>query len=295
MSATSINLFLADRSWAGLVVADAASQNAKVLSAPRDRLGDLLARDELTRSGVYVLTGPSSEGGFGLEGYIGESDALAQRLRRHDKEKTFWNRVYVAVAKDDWLSKSHIRFLEARLLAQAKLAPLMTKVVNEQKNLKYRVSEGDQASLLDFVGFLKIIMPAIGCPLYAFPDLGSGTGTGPAHVAGVQFEMTKLAARAVAFEKDGSFWVAHGSTARVEPLPSLRTTQRESRQDLLARGLLLLDTSRNVLVFTQDVPFKSPSEAAAVVGASSLNGRIEWKVLGAKTTYDEWHRSLPPA
>jgi hypothetical protein len=107
----SISLFLADRSWNGLVVADSASQNARVLTAPKSRLEDLIARNEMKGSGVYILTGPNSKDDFGLEGYVGESDKLAARLRSHAKQKSFWSRVYVAFSKDDWLSKSHILWL----------------------------------------------------------------------------------------------------------------------------------------------------------------------------------------
>jgi hypothetical protein len=128
----SINLFFSERSWNGLVIADASSQNAKVLSAPKSKLEDLVAREELKRSGVYILTGPNSEEDFGLEGYIGESDNLATRLRSHAKKKSFWSRAYVAVSKDSWFSKSHIRFLEARLIMQAKRAPLITRISNDK-------------------------------------------------------------------------------------------------------------------------------------------------------------------
>lgn len=293
MSAISINLFFAERNWSGLVIADAASQNAKVLSAPRERLSELLAREEIARSGVYVLVGPSSSSSFGLEGYIGESDELGQRLRRHAKQKQFWNRAYVAVAKDSWFSKSHIRFLEAKLVEQAKQAPLITKVVNDKQNLEYeRLSDGDRANLEDYVAFLKLIMPALGCPLYAFPELSPPpTGTRVLGGENVHFEMRKGGAVAMAYERDGSFYVTRGSTARVEEKLSLREGYRLSRRELATRGLLVPDPSRNLLLFTQDVPFNSPSDAAAVVGTTSLNGRIEWKVLGTKTTYDEWQRS----
>jgi hypothetical protein len=41
----------------------------------------------------------------------------------------------------------------------------------------------------------------------------------------------------------------------------------------------------------EDVPFKSPSAAAAVVLDRNSNGRTEWKLAGTKVTYDEWQKS----
>ncbi len=300
VSGLSINLFLADRSWSGLVVADASSQNAKILSAPKNKLNDLIAREELKQSGVYVLIGPNSRAEFGLEGYIGESDNLATRLRSHAKTKLFWNRAYVAVSKDGWLSKSHIRFLEARLLQQAKYAPLLTCVTNDKQDLKYdRLSDGETANLEDFMSFLALIMPAIGCPLYAFPDLLSARSasamvtSNPDFSGGnPRFEIVKGMARGVAYEKDGSFWVCKGSTARAAEYSSLRDGYRKTRRTLESRGILLRDDRQGLLVFTQDVPFNSPSDAAAIIGTTSLNGRKEWKVLGTGMTYAEWEESL---
>jgi hypothetical protein len=294
----SINLFLAERSWSGLVVADAASQNAKVLTAPRAKLSDLLSRPELQRSGVYVLTGPSEDATFGLDGYIGESDHLAARLRSHAKKKPFWNRAYVAVAKDDWLSKSHIRYLEARLVQQAKRAPLLARVTNEKQDLAYeRLTDGDQANVEEFAEFLHLIMPAIGCPIYPFPNQG-GIAEWASHLhaspvvrgAEVHFELRKAPARALAYLRDGQFWVCRGSTARVEEKLSLREGYKLARRKMIDQGILIRDPRREVLVFVHDVPFNSPSDAAAVVGTTSLNGRKEWKVVGSGATFDQWER-----
>jgi hypothetical protein len=292
----SINLFFSERSWNGLVIADASSQNAKVLSAPKSKLDELVARDELTRSGVYILTGPNSDEDFGLEGYIGESDNLAARLRSHAKKKAFWSRAYVAVSKDSWFSKSHIRFLEARLIMQAKRAPFITRISNDKQDLSYdRLPDGEVANLEDFVDFLGLIMPAIGCPLFSFPDsihAGTKFGGQPTFAMAIghetHFELAKGAARGIAYLRDGAFWVCKGSTARMEEYSSLREGYRTARRTLEERDILVRDERRGLLVFTQDVPFNSPSDAAAVIGTTSLNGRKVWKVLGTGTTYADW-------
>ena len=292
----SINLFFSERSWNGLVIADASSQNAKVLSAPRTKLAELVDREELKGSGVYVLTGPNTDEEFGLEGYVGESDNLAARLRSHAKKKAFWSRAYVAVSKDSWFSKSHIRFLEARLILQAKRAPLLTRISNDQQDLSYdRLPDGEVANLEEFVKFLALIMPAIGCPLFSFPD-SVNAGAPSARQATVSlviddethFELAKGAARGVAYLRDGAFWVCKGSTARIEEYSSLRDGYRKARRTLMDRDILVRDDRRGLLIFAQDVPFNSPSDAAAVIGTTSLNGRKEWKVLGTNTTYADW-------
>lgn len=295
-TALSVNLFFSERSWSGLVVADASSHNAKVLSAPKSMLEQLVARDELKRSGVYILTGPNADGDFGLESYIGESDNLALRLRSHAKSKPFWSRAYVAVSKDSWFSKSHIRFLEARLITQAKCAPLITRISNSNQDLSYdRLPDGEVANLEGFMQFLALIMPAIGCPLFSFPDAvhaeaGRSKSSAVPLTTGPEthFAIVKGAARGVGYLRDGAFWVCKGSTARVEEYSSLREGYRKARRVLLDRRVLVRDEGRGLLVFTQDVPFNSPSDAAAVIGTTSLNGRKEWKVIGTNEAFGEW-------
>jgi hypothetical protein len=192
-----------------------------------------------------------------------------------------------------------ILFLEARLLQQAKQAPLLTRVTNAKRDLAYdRLSDGDAANLEDFIGLLALIMPAIGCPLYAFPDLihagASSGGRLSIDMAtpgeGTHFELVKGQARGVAYQRDGSFWVCKGSTARLEEFSSLREGYRKTRRELENRGILARDERRGLLVFTQDVPFNSPSDAAAIIGTTSLNGRREWKTLGTRMTYAEWEK-----
>jgi hypothetical protein len=56
----------------------------------------------------------------------------------------------------------------------------------------------------------------------------------------------------------------------------------------MEHGILIKDDQRGLLLFTQDVPFNSPSDAAAVIGTTSLNGRKEWKLLGKGITYADW-------
>ncbi len=294
----SINLFLADRSWQGVIAAETLSQNAKVLSAPKSQLDDLLKWEEVRYSGVYLLTGPNTEGDFGLEGYIGESDDVGKRLKSHFREKNFWNRVYVATTKDGALSKTHVKFLESRLIEQAKRAPLLARVTNNNDPKYSRVSKPDQASLEDYLEFLKLILPAIGCPLYSFPDFAHAhPGQRPIfpeatlHSEGLYFEMTKGTAHAVAYLKDGQFWVSKGSTARIKELSSLREGYRNTRRTLQEKGIVVMDEKRQLLVFLHDTPFNSPSDAAAIIGTSSLNGKLEWKLMGTKTTFANWEAS----
>jgi len=292
----TLQVHLTAGGWSGIVLADVPSRNARVLSTPRSLLKDFVSLEELLGSGVYVLTGPDPDSSFGIRSYIGESDRVGDRLRSHARGKSFWSRVYVAVAKDRWLSKSHVRFLESRLMQEAARAPLISSVTNDRSEPAYdRLPEGDVANLEGYIDLLRIMLPAIGCPLFSFPHLDFRPGN---HAAqgfplvvpddGTAFELRKGEVYAAGYFKDGSFWVCRGSTARLNEQSSLRDGYRKTRRELVNRGVIRSDALRGVFVFEHDAPFGSPSDAAAVVGATSLNGRKEWRVRGSRMTFGEW-------
>lgn len=289
-----INLFLANRSWHGLVAADSSTVNAKVFSAPKTRLADLLREPEIRHPSIYFLTGPDSEAAFGLEGYVGESDELDRRLRSHLREKSFWNRAYVATTRDGAFTKAHLKYLESRLIQQAKKSPLLSRLVNSTEPEYAHLPKHEQASADDYLGFLQLVFPAIGCPLYSFPDFAlSQTPAlrlpeGALLAPGDSFELTKGNARALAYFKDEQLWVCAGSTARLEEHSSLREGYQKTRRDLIDKGFLARDERKGLLVFMRDTPFNSPSDAAAVVGTVSLNGKKEWKLAGTRITLGEW-------
>ena len=81
-------------------------------------------------------------------------------------------------------------------------------------------------------------------------------------------------ARAVMVRKAGEYMILKGSTAIKEENDSLPDSARRRRRELLESGALVQDLQHNLLRFTMDIPFKTPSAASCVVSASSTNG---WK------------------
>jgi hypothetical protein len=74
-------------------------------------------REELQRTGVYVLVRPDAQAG-GDRVYFGEADDVFERLKSHDKDETkdFWTRAVTVTSKDFNLTKAHSRHLESRLI-----------------------------------------------------------------------------------------------------------------------------------------------------------------------------------
>jgi len=129
-----------------------------VIAARRSDLADLLRRTELARTGVYILLGDDAEAVGETRCYVGEADVVGERLRSHEKQKVFWDRVVVITSKDANLTKAHGRYLEARLLALAAQAARVT-LENGTAPVAPPLPEADVSDMNYFVGQLQIVLP----------------------------------------------------------------------------------------------------------------------------------------
>jgi hypothetical protein len=96
MTGKPIRIFLAEISnWTG-----------KVLVAPRSQLDQLGKREEVRRTGVYLLVGPDPDGPSRAPASIGEGDDVLKRLPHHDEDddKKSWEPTAVVVTKDENLT-----------------------------------------------------------------------------------------------------------------------------------------------------------------------------------------------
>jgi hypothetical protein len=117
----TIRDFLADGEPTGILLAEISNWTGKVLVAPRSQLDQLSKREEARRTGVYLLVGPDPDDPSRALAYIGEGDNVLKRLLRRswNEAKDFWERTVVIVSKDENLTKSHVRYLESRLIKLA--------------------------------------------------------------------------------------------------------------------------------------------------------------------------------
>jgi hypothetical protein len=102
------------------------------------------------------------------------------------------------------------------------------------------------------------------------------------------FCFTYAGANATAREINGEFVVLEGSLARKAHTNSLADSYKHIREKLVTDGKLADSTYNDFWVFTQNVPFQSPSTAANIVGGASLNGRQHWKVQDTLQSYAVW-------
>ncbi|MCK1650074.1 GIY-YIG nuclease family protein [Bradyrhizobium sp. 149] len=281
----SLELYYINGQPDGMLTAEMFNWTGHVLMVPRTQLSQALARSEAGYAGIYVLLGEKE--GEPLA-YVGEGEDISSRIKSHDAAKDWWSMAVLVTTAGNKLNKAHVRYLEARLIEQAR-AVGRTRLDNGTNPLRPTLSEADVAKMEAFLENIFIILPAVRVDLFIQRTRPAPkvVPTEKAPSAEFVLETKKHGLKARAVLVDGEFVVEAGSTARLawEGVGSEMTSYGQLHQELRNEGVL--QPQGSVCVFTKNYAFKSPSAAAAVVNGRPANGTIEWKTVNGDT-YKEW-------
>jgi hypothetical protein len=268
MSSATIKLFLPLGDAKSLRTAEISNWTGKAVAAPRTELDELLAREELDKAGVYILTG-SDPATNTPRAYIGEAEVIRERLKQH-KTKEFWVSAIVFVSKDENLTKAHIRYLESRLLAEA--AQIGRFMLEQNQATGSKLPESDREDMEVFLTRIRQLLPVLGSDILA----PIAQPTSKSQPGGMLYCRLK-GAEARGQRTPNGFVVFRGSTAVLEDRPSAQSYPYvlTQRRELIADGTLI--EKEGFFVFTKDSEFSSPSAAAAVIHGGSANGLTAWK------------------
>ena len=267
----SIKIFLPGGDPDGIRTIEKSNWSGAGLVVPRAMMAEAKVRQELTRTGVYVLLGPPEESGLPRI-YVGEGDPIKPRLEQHASKKDFWTSCIGFTSKDANLNKAHVQYIESRLIALAATAKRCTLDNGNVPTLP-SLSEADAADAEGFLSEMLLCFPVLGVSVFT-------TATAPARRGKLLFVSSKgIKAEGMAVA-DG-FLVKSGSGAVETEVPSCHLYLKELRASLIDNGVLV--PSGDGYQFTQDYVFNSPSTAAGVVQGRAANGRVDWKTKEGKT------------
>ncbi|HAS50979.1 MAG TPA: DUF4357 domain-containing protein, partial [Gammaproteobacteria bacterium] len=160
MNGRSIKIFLIDGTSTGLRTAEIGLSTIKALVIPRASIPNVLKRPEPQKTGVYILVGPDMDQLDQKMIYIGEGDTIITRLNAHDKDesKDFWEEAILFVSKDENLTKSHVRYLEARLISLAKEAKRATVKNATAPSQQGKIPEADEFEMEEFIIQARLLL-----------------------------------------------------------------------------------------------------------------------------------------
>ncbi|WP_295400515.1 GIY-YIG nuclease family protein [uncultured Thiocystis sp.] len=271
ITSATITLYLPRGDAKSLRTAEISNWSGKAVAAPRTEIDDLLAREELEKSGVYILTGTDPNSGS-PRAYIGEAEVIRERLKQH-KSKEFWVSAIVFVSKDENLTKAHVRYLEGCLISEAIQVGRFTLENSQASGSK--LPESGRADMNVFLYRIQQLLPVLGSELLV--PIAPGT-SGAASGVPIALVCRVKGARALGQPTPDGFVVFKGSTAVLLERPA--TAKRQPyiitlRKELISNGILA--DSDGFLVFTKDTEFSSPSAAASVIHGGGANGLTEWR------------------
>lgn len=273
----TIRILLLDESTKGFKIAEVGGRNIKALVIPRNKLKEVVSREELQEVGLYFLIGENFETNL-PEVYIGEAENLYKRLLQHNKDsnKDFWNMAICFVGKDDFLSKTHVKYLEN--LCHKKASEIKRcSLINNTNPSGARMSEMDLADVEEYFNNLKILIGTLGFPIF--------DSTGSESEAKNIYFCKGPHANAKGEYTDEGFVVFEGSLARRKLTNTAGPWVENSINKLLEAGILKIKDDDSY-EFVSNYIFKSPSAAAATVLARRANGWIEWIDVNKKSLDD---------
>lgn len=289
MNGKQVRIFLVDGTPGGLTTAEITNWTGSVLSARRSDLAELLRREEAQRTGVYLLLGEDEEMIGETRCYIGEADVVATRLRSHVKEKTFWSQAVLITSKDTNLTKSHVRYLESRLIELATQAG-RAALENVTAPPYPRLPEADLSDMEYFIGQLQIVLPVLGVNVIRVRAAKTVLEAAESPVFSLTSKRQGVDARAQ--QIDGEFVMLAGSVVvstwhGVGSAPSTQkayASYRAQHEGLIADGSIVVEN--DVARVARDIVFSSPSAAGTLALGRSCNGRVEW--VSSEGSFGAW-------
>jgi Domain of unknown function (DUF4357) len=297
----TVRVFLVDGEPGGVVTAEIMNWSGHALNAPRSKLADVLQRPESNRTGVYILIGDVFEIGGLRKIYIGESDNVGKRVSQHSKsdEKEFFERFCFFTSKDANLTKGHVRYLERRLTELARESS-RSECINGNDPTAGNLPESDIADMEFFLSQVKIVLPVLGYDILKEPlkkkieNISIEKSSQNTEALELEFASNRDSISAQAYQFEDEIIVKEGSTARKDP-QFATNNYTELRNNLIEQKSLVVGSNPTLLYFSKDVPFTSPSAAAAVILGRNANGRTSWVLAGTKKTLKEYQDELTEA
>jgi predicted GIY-YIG superfamily endonuclease len=276
-------IYMLDGSATGRKTIEIGNWSGKAVFSPRAALKSMLGRNEFASPGIYILRSESNSYEFDESIYIGEAEELRSRLKQHIADKDF-DSVICFLSKDEMLTKAHIKYLESRLISQAKEAN--SSLIENNNNPKAsRISEADVSDMEYFIEQIKLILPTVGMNalVVAAPHNATPTPTALPSI-GDRYKIKSKNLVATMIETEGGFVVKAGSQASTTTSKSLAEGRLKIRKKLIDAEVLVQEG--DTLVFSEDASFSSPSAASSVVLGRQAPGPLSWVNAAGKTYKD---------
>ncbi|HRG02329.1 MAG TPA: GIY-YIG nuclease family protein [Bacteroidia bacterium] len=281
-----LTVYMIDGTEYGPRLSEIGNWVGKAIYSPRASVNKIITRPEFDNPGIYCLKGDPSDDAYNEKIYIGEAENIRNRLKQHlsDPNKDFKELIFF-VSKDELLTKTQIKYLEARII-QLALEAKTAQIENGNSPSLPTLHEADISDMEYFLEQMKLILPVMGFNFLipsTIKQFEKESHSTKIVTEEIYFIKTKTL-KATMTETDQGYIVSKGSEAKKELSPSCTDTYRSMRKKLLETKILIEDKEN--LIFAEDAIFNSPSAASNMVLGRNSNGFTEWINKDGKTFKD---------
>lgn len=274
----SIRIYLADGTPSGIRHVEIANWSGQAIACPRSRFAELSKWEEAKRPGVYFLFEKQNVDSENRV-YIGESENVIKRLSDHDRNKDFWNEVVIFTSKDENLTKSHVKYLESRLVSIG-IEAERYQLENSNTPTESNLPRADKDAMEEFIHNLRIIIGTLGHkllePLKVVPIEQNTKST-----VGIPLSFALKELKAFGQMTDDGFLLLAGSDVSSSTSPSMPGNSKSIRDSWVSEGVLKLDGKNYKLI--KDMLVSSSSYAAVIVAGTSRSGPQSWQDSEGRT------------
>lgn len=273
-----LTIYLIDGNEFGPRTIEIGNWSGKAIYSPSPTIHKVVQRDELEKPGVYFFKSIPDNDVFSEKIYIGEAEKISDRLRQHlrDEDKEFTE--FIAfVSKDEMLTKSHIKFLESKLITLAKEAKT-AEIENSITPTLPTLPEADISDMKYFLEQMKLILPLMGfgclVPIVVKKALEEEFQKNESIPEDRNFTLKSKDFDAKMYESERGYIVVAGSQCNKQLSNSISESWIKLRQKLLDSDALI--EKDDYLEFTEDTVFNSVSAASSVILGSQSSGPRQW-------------------
>lgn len=275
----TITNYLVDGNPEGIVFAYVSNWSGQAIKIPRNSFAEAKNLNELNRPGVYYLIGAEEDKPEEQLVYIGEANNLSERLTAHirDEKKSFFELIISFSSKDENLSVSHTKYLEAKIIQETTEKSGFT-LTNRKEGNKVNLSKMVKDEMDTYFDNMKILLPSMGYDFFK-PQLTNIKQNLKNKDENLYLEASTITASS-RLTANGIV-ILKGSLMKDSETDSLSPNYSRIRKDLIEKEIVK-NTDKG-LEFQREYEFTSPSQAGAVILGYSVNGRTFWKNKNGKT------------
>lgn len=172
----TIRIFVPDGDPEGVRIIDRLNWTGLGVVFPRTKWAEVKHRSEFPRTGVYILVGHPEEDLPMV--YIGQADAVRNRIDSHAQNKDFWDWGIVFVSNSGGLNRAHVTWLEYALVKRA-IEAGRCRLDNGNAPQEPALSEAEKADTQAFLREILQILPLVGLRVFETPKAVATPKTSP--------------------------------------------------------------------------------------------------------------------